>query len=672
MGAVTFSLDPRLIKVLKSKLKLNVFVETGTFKGETVESLKNIFERIYSIELSQEYYTQAQEKFKHFPHVTLLQGDSSTQLAAVIPQLNNEAAIFWLDAHWCVASNTAGELSQCPLLGELQSIGQLHADSVIIIDDARLFLSAPPAPHEITHWPSFNSIIKTLSSLSHSHHLIVVNDCIIYYPQKIENDLQLFAHQYGTDWLSALDKSRDYDKIFDQLALKDQEIKFLKQTCDEREAALMATNPAAQLAIHHNTQFNIIFDKLTQIEKHSSQTINHINYLKPYPESAELMLQTQDISLKQLQTEIEELKIALKKMETAQGSIKMTTEKITEVHREIMLTKESMSALDKQYLTLFQKQEKSLHLFRKFTIAGKIETLQKKIKKICRPKLGELYIYAPKKIAIPKRYKNASSLKKFPLISIVTPGFNHGGFIERTIQSVTQQGYPHLEYVVQDGGSTDGTLEILKKYDAAIKHWESAKDTGQSQAINLGFRHTSGEIMSYLNSDDLLLPGALHYVANYFAKNPDVDVIYSHRVLINVDDQEIGRWVLPPHDTNILSWADYVPQETLFWRRRIWDKIGGNIDEKFNFAMDWDLILRFRDSGAKFARVPRFLGAFRIHPHQKTAVNISRTGVEEMQRLRERCHGRAVSPQEIQENIRTYLKRHIMFHNLYRVGLLRY
>jgi hypothetical protein len=108
--------------------------------------------------------------------------------------------------------------------------------------------------------------------------------------------------------------------------------------------------------------------------------------------------------------------------------------------------------------------------------------------------------------------------------------------------------------------------------------------------LNWGFRRITGEIMAYLNSDDLLIPGALHHVAEYFHRHPEVDI----------DHDPV--WVLPPHDNDVLSWADYVPQETLFWRRRIWDKIGGAFDESFDFALDWDLLLRFRDVGARLVR----------------------------------------------------------------------
>ena len=280
--------------------------------------------------------------------------------------------------------------------------------------------------------------------------------------------------------------------------------------------------------------------------------------------------------------------------------------------------------------------------------------------------------YPPRPLRLPKRYQAPATLSDPPVISIVTPSFNHGRFIEATLASVVDQDYHPLEYIVQDGGSRDDTMDIVRQFASRLKHFDSARDRGQSHAINLGFAQATGDIMAYLNSDDILLPGSLHYVASYFAQRPDVDVVYGHRVIIDAAGNEIGRFVLPRHSDRMLAWADYVPQETMFWRKRIWDRAGGAIDESFQFAMDWDLLLRFREAGAKFVRLPRFLGAFRVHDAQKTQTLIATTGEREMARLRTRTHGREVNRQEIRQAISGYVVRQALHDRLYRWGLLRY
>jgi glycosyltransferase involved in cell wall biosynthesis len=256
-----------------------------------------------------------------------------------------------------------------------------------------------------------------------------------------------------------------------------------------------------------------------------------------------------------------------------------------------------------------------------------------------------------------------------PRIAMVTPSYNHAQYLGATIESIVSQGYPNLYYHVQDGASIDGTLDLLKSRGNSIS-WKSEPDKGQSNAINRGFAGVDSEIMAYLNSDDMLLPGTLAYVANYFTSHPDIDVVYGHRVFIDREGLEVGRAVLPRHDGKALQFADYIPQETMFWRKRVWDKIGP-IDESFHYAMDWDFILRAQAAGFKFVRLPRFLACFRIHDAQKTAATYA-VGVREMGILRRRALGFEPTSIQIRRAIALYLAKQLAYHYGYRLGLLRY
>jgi GT2 family glycosyltransferase len=281
------------------------------------------------------------------------------------------------------------------------------------------------------------------------------------------------------------------------------------------------------------------------------------------------------------------------------------------------------------------------------------------------PRIAVLWQEAPRPLTVPRRYLGITAPRHAPSISIVTPSFQQGRFLDRTIGSVVSQRYPKLEYIIQDGGSTDETPAVLERHDHAVTHWESVHDGGQANGINRGFSRASGEIMAYLNSDDILLPGSLAFVARFFQKHRDVDVIYGHRILIDEQDRRIGLWVTPPHDDEMLKWGDCIPQETLFWRRGIWDAAGGTMDESFRFAIDWDLLLRFTERGAKIVRVNRYLGAFRVHPEQKTTA-LSVVCEEETRRLLRRCHGREVGLGEAHTHLRPYLRRHVRHHILHR------
>jgi glycosyltransferase involved in cell wall biosynthesis len=218
-----------------------------------------------------------------------------------------------------------------------------------------------------------------------------------------------------------------------------------------------------------------------------------------------------------------------------------------------------------------------------------------------------------------------------PRISIVTPSFNQGQFIERTIRSVLGQNYPALEYIVMDGGSTDGTIERVAPYLDRLAHFETGPDGGQSAAIAAGFSRATGEIMAYLNSDDILLPGALRYVAAFFENHPEVDVLYSHRCIINANDEVMGHWILPPHSNYLMERWDFIPQETCFWRRDLFER-AGNLDPTFSFAMDYELFVRYMRYG-RFRRVNYFLAAFRVHADAKTSRDMKTIGTAEIHRV---------------------------------------
>lgn len=287
-------------------------------------------------------------------------------------------------------------------------------------------------------------------------------------------------------------------------------------------------------------------------------------------------------------------------------------------------------------------------------------------------RLGTLRHHPPRPLRFSVSDHPRRPLEDAPTISIVTPSFNQAQFLEDTIESVLGQRYPLLEYVVQDGASDDGSQEILSRYSERLHHWESAPNGGQASNLNRGFARTSGEVMAYLNSDDLLLPGTLSYVARFLHDHPEVDVVYGHRVLIDELGREIGRQVIPRHNDRVLAWADFIPQETVFWRRAAWERAGATFDESFQYALDWDLWVRLREVGARMVRLPRFLGAFRVHGDQKTSTIAPTIGVDEMQRIRTRLHGRPVDQKEVVRRVRTYLIRHVVLDQLYRRGFLRY
>ena len=207
-------------------------------------------------------------------------------------------------------------------------------------------------------------------------------------------------------------------------------------------------------------------------------------------------------------------------------------------------------------------------------------------------------------------------MQNHPKISVVTPNFNQGKFIEQTIQSVINQNYPNLEYIIIDGGSTDDSLDIIEKYSDSLAHWESGKDDGMYHAINKGFDLSSGEIMCWVNSDDVLWPNSLHKVAALFNKYDKVKWLMGKPLMINEMGEIIWSGFNNVHSPyffylhNHTRSYTFIQQESTFWKRSLWEKTGGHLDTSFNLGADFDLWLRF----FKFERLYRTkekLGAFR-------------------------------------------------------------
>ena len=287
--------------------------------------------------------------------------------------------------------------------------------------------------------------------------------------------------------------------------------------------------------------------------------------------------------------------------------------------------------------------------------------------------LGVLRHHDPRPIEWDRKLPKQGRLPdaQLPAIVIVTPSYNQDKFLESTMLSVLNQNYPKLQYSVQDGGSTDRSPEIIRRYADRLASWQSAPDRGQSDAIRRGFDQLPGgeeDVMAWLNSDDFIAPRALRFVGEYFARHPKVDVIYGHRIIIDGHDREIGRWILPRHDRATLEWIDYVPQETLFFRRRAWNAVGG-LDPSFQFALDWDLLARFQQAGARIVRLPYFLGCFRVHSEQKTSAHIHTTGHEEMTRIRTRIHGPNPDPVRIEHYARKARFTAALTARLHELGL---
>jgi len=221
-------------------------------------------------------------------------------------------------------------------------------------------------------------------------------------------------------------------------------------------------------------------------------------------------------------------------------------------------------------------------------------------------------------------------LSENPKISIVTVSFNQVEYLETCMRSVLEQDYENIEYLVIDGGSTDGSKAIIEKYSDCLAYWQSQKDAGQTDAINQGFARATGEVYAWLNSDDLLLPGTLRKVVEALKANPEVGMVYGDCLLINAKGKALGRFPAAQTDyAKLRQGYVHIPQQASFWRAELWKQVAP-LDPSFYFAMDYDLWVRL----AKLAPLRYLPGepwaAFRLHGGAKSLAAADRCWPEMM------------------------------------------
>lgn len=221
-----------------------------------------------------------------------------------------------------------------------------------------------------------------------------------------------------------------------------------------------------------------------------------------------------------------------------------------------------------------------------------------------------------------------------PKVTIVTPSFNQAAYLEQTIMSVLNQDYPNIEYIVIDGGSTDSSVDIIKKFQDKLAYWISEADNGQSCAINKGFEHATGQIFNWLNSDDLLMPSAVRIAVHYLMENPDIGMVYGDRITVDEGGNFLSLTQVPSYNAGVFRHHLRIPQETTFFRSELWSQVDG-VDEELKFCIDYDLFVKLSKI-TKFYHIPFVLGAYRKHPLSKTVIyshTLKMAGKEEISKV---------------------------------------
>jgi len=266
--------------------------------------------------------------------------------------------------------------------------------------------------------------------------------------------------------------------------------------------------------------------------------------------------------------------------------------------------------------------------------------------------LKKAYSDFPKNVKNPERwpwgepesyisYHDDSSLKLksengYPRLTVIMPSFNQGNFIEESIRSVLLQGYPNLEFMIFDGGSSDNTIKIIEKYAQWITYWESRSDRGQSHAINKGLKKSTGEYIAWLNSDDLYYPGALFHIAEATRKYPDAGMIYGPGAKIDVHSKVIKKIPYRPYNKKLLQTLFYILQQSSFVKRSALDQ-KWMVDETLHYTMDWELAIRISRKFSIYS-IQADIGMFRLHNKCKTQTG-NWTRRKEIAKVGRQCNG---------------------------------
>lgn len=657
MGSLSNKHIANLAVALQKRFNIENFVETGTYLGETTQWASNFFKKVHSIEASSKYFKIASDKLQNFQNITLHFGISTDVLPKILKKLNG-SSFFWLDAHWSGGGTFRGK-SECPLIQEIKLINSYSDDKFIFIDDAHMFLSPPPLPHNPDDWPSIDELIFALQTSNLKSYIVIYEDVIIYVPfyakaliewycRELTNEDLLktiepekFAISFNTLYVIGAHKFQEYHILTEKFPLLKniylfEPLPHLQQFLKELEIK----DPRIKVfpyAIGNNDSTNTFF--ITNNDGQSSSLLNMRKHKEIFPHVK--VISEIEVQVQKLETVIRENSLELPDiiyLDTQGAEFLILSSIPADILKNIKIIYtecstdeiyEGSTHLNEiiKFLEPFFDFINFYPLTKNYPTHGDALFYNRNFLKKDEP-IKNQYGFISKgthssntNLSKEKLVEHFVITNNEPLVTIFIPVYNREKYLADTLDSLLNQTYKNFEIIIADDGSIDGTLSIAKKYvqiDSRIKVF-SFPHRGEVFTRNDAIQKANPNTKYFMNhdSDDISLPNKLEKLVKYLEEHPEISIVGCFAEYFDDAGNYLGKPKIEYESKKIretFGQVNSMINSASLIRREVFKKIGYYRPE-YASADDYDFFARALIAGFEMANLPEVLHRIRLHPN---------------------------------------------------------
>lgn len=657
MSSLVIKRISNLVVALQKRFQIENFVETGTYLGETTQWASNIFNKVHSLEASPKYFKISSDKLKNFQNITLHFGISTDVLPNILKNLNGPS-FFWLDAHWSGGDTFRGN-SECPLIQEIKLINSYFDDKFIFIDDAHMFLSLPPPPHNPNDWPKIDEVVFELQTSSTKNYILIYDDVIIsapyyakglieYYHRNLTiEDLlktietEKFATSFNTLYVIGAHKFQEYHILTETFpSLKNiylfEPLPHLQQFLKE----LQLHDPRIKVfpyAIANYDSTNTFF--ITDNDGQSSSLINMKKHKEIFPHVK--VISAIEVKVRKLETVIRENSLELPDilyLDTQGAEFLILSSIPIEILKNIKIIYTECSTEEiydgsKHLNEIIKFLEPIFQFINFYPLAQNYPThgdalfynrnFLKKFNLIPNQQDNFFNPIDSSKMTLgnEKLVDKFESNKREPLVTIFIPVYNREKYLAETLDSILNQTYKNFEIIIADDGSNDGTLSIAEKYaqiDSRIKVF-SFPHRGEVYTRNEAILKSNPNTKYFMNhdSDDISLPNKLAKLVRYLEEHPEIAIVGCFAEYFDDAGNYLGKPRIeyePKKIRETFGLVNSMINSASLIRKEVFEKIGYYRPE-YASTDDYDFFARALIAGFELANLPEVLHKIRLHPN---------------------------------------------------------